>query len=1184
MLRAQAAEEPPAALQTSFDQEVRPFLEKNCVACHNDESRISGVSVEGLTAGLEDRHLRLWGAVRRNVVNGSMPPEGMPQPTPAESQRVAAWISKGLEIARARPTPKNGLIRRLTVAQYRNTLRELLQLDDDLTHLLPPDAISKDGFVNNTATLELSPLLMEAYFEIAEQALDRAIVDPTAKPSIQNFRVDLGADVNPTPLPEELILGANSMLLDNKDYRVEELTPVKSFPFEPFRMRTSYRFIEGYKGNATVRGWRDFNSIYHAVFAGMRGSRGYPKGMPFAMVPSGLLLRPAVPTDEIFQSEGTYGPKANFKISLRELPDHGRFRVTVTAAKYEDGLLLDPEDAAQPQAGSDHIVWTDPETPQTLEVEKSGVYQVDVYEAAGNEIIEPEASRLEESLAGSFGFDDGPGGDLEGDAKLVDSPFGQALSLDGDEDSLVIPRDEAFDVDDGAFTVAAWIHPKQLRSAGIVVLGSFDQMAGWRLELANNKGALRLLTTEADDESNGVVTSPAGVIRADAWQHVAAIVTRGRQEARLFVNGYPVARGEIGLANLNNRKADLHIGRVAYQQHFRGEIDDVRLYTRALDEAEIQALVEPGNSMALPPPETPQEVTLDLGGLPMTQLLEQPAFAAVRLEAGPLTVSVKRTGIHRLDRVVLTPLHEGHQVAQRLAALERRSPRVGVHFGLRRDCGHTFAPVEGPKTVSGTELERFVFEGAVSNYPSPDVEKDNVNYLAGIREIAVRSEYTDGRDMPRLRVRSVEFEGPFYETWPPRSHRAVFGDSANTDSGPAQAREVLRNFATRAYRRPVTEAELEAPVRVFERAFASGSGFHSSVKEALQVVLTSPQFLFLIESSDTPAPEPLEDYELASKLSYFLWNQAPDEATLKLAAKGMLRESLDAEVDRMVKDERFSQFASEFTSQWLSLDKFDVLEPDRERFPDLTRDARAQLRREPIRFFEYLVQENLPASNLIESDFVVANETVASYYDLGAETEAGFGFVPIVHGRPELGGVITQAAIMAGLSDGRESNPVKRGAWIARKIVAEPPDDPPPNVPDLSADDTGLTLRQRLEQHRSQSGCRQCHTKIDPWGVPFEEYDADGRLKAELPDARSDLPDGTRVGGVNDLRRYLAQDRIDQVAFSVLKHLTIYASGRNLSHNELNALKQDGLRLREGEYRMRDVLKYVVNSDIFLEK
>ena len=170
---------------------------------------------------------------------------------------------------------------------------------------------------------------------------------------------------------------------------------------------------------------------------------------------------------------------------------------------------------------------------------------------------------------------------------------------------------------------------------------------------------------------------------------------------------------------------------------------------------------------------------------------------------------------------------------------------------------------------------------------------------------------------------------------------------------------------------------------------------------------------------------------------------------------------------------------------------------------------------------QYLIRNNLPVRNLIESDFVVANEVVASYYDLADKTESGFQFVAIPHGRRELGGVLTQAAIMAGLSDGRESNPVKRGAWLARKIIAEPPDDPPPNVPALKEDTQQLTLRERLERHRNQPGCVQCHTKIDPWGVAFEEFDAGGRLKQQPVDAHSKLPDKTEVAGVNDLKRYL---------------------------------------------------------------
>ena len=774
-------------------------------------------------------------------------------------------------------------------------------------------------------------------------------------------------------------------------------------------------------------------------------------------------------------------------------------------------------------------------------------------------------------------------GAFEGDARLVESPFGRAASLDGTDDSVVIPHSDEWNLGSGDFTVAAWIRPKQLRNSAIAVYGAFDQEPGWRLELATGRGAFRMAIAGQDDPEGEAVTSPNRVIRKGEWQHVAAVVKR-EGETVLYVNGYAVAKGELSAANLDNPKANLRLGRVSYDRFFNGDLDELRIYTRAIGEAEIQALIEPGRQLVKAPPATEQDVNLTLGGRPFGGTLNHPTWAAVRLDAGELEVGITHTGMRGLERVVLTRLDESHAVSKRFLAFEKREPRLGVYLGIRRDCGSTLVPVGPPQTVSSEGLQKFTFEGAISDFPRPEVEKNNVNYLAGIHEFGVRSEYTDGRDMPRLMIRSVEFEGPLYETWPPETHQAIFVESDRKHDAPAYAREILRNFAEKAYRRPITDQEETALMGVFQRSLDAGDGFQKAVKDALLVTLTSPQFLFMVETSETPEPEEISEHELASKLSYFLWNEPPDQKTLELADQGRLRERMDEEVERLIKDQRFSQFANEFTSQWLNLDKFDVLEPDRERFPRLSRDVRANLRREPIEFVKYLIRNNLPARNLVASDFIMANEVVADYYDLGDRTESGFEFVPIVHGRPELGGVLTQAALMAGLSDGRESNPVKRGAWIARKIVAEPPDDPPPNVPDLAADTEGLSLRERIEQHRSQPGCMQCHTKIDPWGVALQDFDAGGRLKEQKADSQSTLPDGTKVADANELKEYLAEDHIDQVAFSVLMHLQVYANGRSLSYNEMNFLKQDALRLRENEYRMQDMIRYVVNSKMFLEK
>ena len=350
------------------------------------------------------------------------------------------------------------------------------------------------------------------------------------------------------------------------------------------------------------------------------------------------------------------------------------------------------------------------------------------------------------------------------------------------------------------------------------------------------------------------------------------------------------------------------------------------------------------------------------------------------------------------------------------------------------------------------------------------------------------------------------------------------------------------------------------------------------------IVLTSPQFLFLIEKSDTPKSEPLTDHELASKLSYFLWNTMPDPRLQELAAAGKLRAALDTEITRLIADPRFGQFANEFASQWLSLDKFDVVEMDYNKFPSLTRDTKIHLRQQPVELLQHLIRANLPARHLVQSDFIMANEVTASYHGFGERTEGGFAFAPIKHERPHLGGLLSQTSILAGLSDGREPNAVKRGAWLARKIVAEPPADPPPNVPGIEEIDPNLPLRDRLALHRDHKGCAGCHSGIDPWGLPLEQFDAAGLFRADHKNAGAKLPDATEVADFAALRAYLAGPRMDRVAFSTLKHLATYATGRTLTYNELVFLEEKGPNLRRNGYRMQDLIRFVITSDIFLTK
>lgn len=961
------------------------FLKDHCIGCHNADERESGIRVDHLDGTLPEPTIRLWEDIREQIDAEAMPPDDESQPTSQQRQRMVEWIDAALQRARARKEAVNGAVRRLTVEQYRNTLQSLFGIEDDFATVLPPDGVSKDGFTNDAATLSLSPLQVESWFSIAEQVIDAAIVDVNEPPAIQNFRMDLGADINPEPIQERLILGANNHLLQNADFLVTELTPEKPFPITPYRMQRNYRFHEGYQGNSTVRGWREYDSIYHSVFACMRGNRGYPKGEPYETVASGLLLRPAIPTTEIFGESSTYGPQANFKIALRELPDQGRFRVRVKAAKYADGLLL--TDA--PPIGADHdnhgqVVVDAPTSQNHVDIPAAGIYQVDV--------------------------------------ELTRKP--------------TEPHVESTDEQDA--------QPK-------------------------------------------------------------------KKEKR------------------------------------------TRRLTLAIDSRQF------------------------------TSDVRKSAFVVLRLPEGKLPFSAEFKGQEELSRVVLTPLEVSEKVAQDFVAFEKRVPKLGVFLGLRRDCGHTFRRVEQPQEVTSNEFHEYVFDGAINNYPRPHVEPDNDNYLAGVREISVRCDYTDGRDTPRLLLQSVEFEGPFYETWPPKSHQNILIDSDHPADSERYASDVIRRFAERAYRRPIRDAELDSLLSVWRGVTESGETSVDGLRKALAVALTSPPFLFLVEQSESPEPENLGPYELASKLSYFLWNGPPDNELLGHAESQTLRRNLTTQVERMIADARFDRFTTRFAEEWLSLDKFDVVETDRKKYRTLSSSVKRQLRREPAALLKHLFRNNHSAERLIQSDFVVANESVANYYGLSDATESGFEFVPIEHNNAQLGGVLSLAAVLAGLSDGREANPVKRGAWFARKIIADPPEDPPPNVPELE-DTTELSLRERLERHRNVKGCIKCHEGIDPWGLAFEQFDAGGRFQGSQIDAESVLPDGTTVKNLNELRDYLLQERMDQVAYSVLKHLSTYAIGRPLTYGEDRLLKRQCLELKSNRYPMKDMIQQVVQSDLFLTK
>ena len=1148
MARGESEEREPLLrqLEAQFRETVQPFLKSYCYRCHGSRKMKSGVRVDQLNLSLEDKQLFLLQHIHKQLKDEVMPPEDERQPGAEERKLVLEWVRQVLEEGARKVSPKDGSVRRLTVAQYHNTLRDLLGVEDHLADALPADGVSKEGFKNNKDTLLLTPQMIETYFDIAEKALDLCLVDETKKPRIQCFRVELGKGVNKKPTADKLVLNGPN-LLPKADFLVRQVVPDKPFPFEPFPMRTKFRFFEGYAGNGTVRAWRNFEGIYHNVFAALNGkfTGGLNYGRSYVFVPEGLLLRPRSPETQNGKPP-QQGPSPSFSMPLRELPSSGMFQLTVEAARYDDGF--------QPnshlwKAGVGFELDVNGGKGASLEIPAAGVYQLDVV-LEGNprdDVMTADIGQrtFSKRLKGKFAK-----GSESAGAGAGKSPLGIVID------------------DPAADKVGDWtdsVHGKPYLGKGYIHDGNTSKGAKFvtfnvKLPRTGNY-QVNLAYTYGNNRSPAV---PVEIHHADGVE--SAKVNQMKQP--------PIGGLFIPLGSFRFEKEKPAIV-VISNKDTRGVV--------VVDG--LQVIEEEAGKKPAAKKDGKEQKSKNTARLKKGEVIIP--FLVARFAKGASPIKIGNGDGKNLRRVHVTPVSSESESGRQFAAFEKRAPTVSAHIGVRTDVGPRSTRVDQLLAVPSATVERYSFRAPISSFPSPETEEGNANYLAGLWEIAIRSEPSGDRQVPRLLLGAVEFEGPFYETWPPRGHREIFFASERRKDPPAYAREVLERFGARAFRRPVTPKELKSLVGVWQKSYARSQDFQESVRGALLVILTSPQFLFLVEESAGPQVEPLSPYELAAKLSYFLWNTAPDAKLIELAAAGKLGAAVPAEIDRLVADDRFGQFAGEFVSQWLSLDKFDVVNISGGKYPRLNRETKRELRKEPVRFVTHLIRSNLPLRNLITSDFIVANDVVAGYYGLGGKAENGYAFTPVRHGGETLGGVLTQAAILSGLSDGSESNPIKRGAWLARRIIGEPPAPPPPNVPELPGgqEAEGKTLQERLEQHRDKVGCAECHRKIDPWGLPLEQFDAGGLLKKGKVDARSTLPDETEISGTSDLKRYLTEERLDQVARSFLEHLCIYAVGRDLTFNEREYLRAEGRRQLSGKgYRMRDCLLFVVQSPLFLEK
>ena len=452
---------------------------------------------------------------------------------------------------------------------------------------------------------------------------------------------------------------------------------------------------------------------------------------------------------------------------------------------------------------------------------------------------------------------------------------------------------------------------------------------------------------------------------------------------------------------------------------------------------------------------------------------------------------------------------------------------------------------------------------------------------------------------PRLFLDKIEVEGPLPKEWPPASH-VVLGLDDKTPADEAGLRAIFSRLLPRAYRRTVEAAEVDRLVNIAAKAMREEKlDFHAALRLGLQTMLVSPGFVFLQEpqASGESAARPLNDHELASRLSYFLWSSLPDDELFAIAAKGSLRDAgtLRTQVARMLADPKSRHFVENFAGQWLDVELFGSVEPAKE-YKDYDAKLRSAEREEPLAFFQQELRENLPVTNFLDSQFLIVNERLARHYGIDGVTGDAFQKVAL---RPEhhRGGVLGMAGLMTLLSDGTRTLPVRRGAWVLEKLLNDPPPPPPPNAGEIQPNTTGarLTVRERLAKHRSEPNCASCHAKLDSYGLALENYDAIGRWREQQngegiggPKAPKIDPSGALKSGreFSDLVGYKAALLAEKEKFirAFSEKLLTYALGRPVGYVDNATLEQITTTAVKSDHRLQDLIQAVVSSEPFLAK
>ncbi|MDE0683339.1 MAG: DUF1592 domain-containing protein, partial [Candidatus Poribacteria bacterium] len=461
---------------------------------------------------------------------------------------------------------------------------------------------------------------------------------------------------------------------------------------------------------------------------------------------------------------------------------------------------------------------------------------------------------------------------------------------------------------------------------------------------------------------------------------------------------------------------------------------------------------------------------------------------------------------------------------------------------------------------------------------------------------------TEGEPSAKLQIRTLWAEGPL-DTRPDTQLEIL----ACTPDIPQieQTREVLIRLLRRGYRRPPTEAEVEQLVQFVASVQTDDTKWEAAIQQAIKVILCSPKFLFRLELDDRPqGPEPyaIDEFQLASRLSYFLWRSMPDDELFELASQNQLTANLEAEVKRMLADPKATEMARDFGTQWLQIQRLATVTPDRERFPHFRRRLLAAMLKETELFLESILREDQSVLDLLDADYTFLNQELANHYGIvdtngnwkyqektvpGGEAIKGSGFRRVALQGTSRGGILTHASVLTVTSNPTRTSPVKRGRWVLEQILGTPPPPPPPDVPELEedkAETSATTLRELLEQHREDPACANCHAKMDPIGFALENYNAIGAFRKKDGGSEIDttavLPDGTTFDGIADLKQIL-KDRKPEFVRCLTEKMLTYALGRGLEYYDRPTVDQIVAQLEAEGYRSSVLITEIVKSDPF---